>query len=101
MLRVYRVKSVEGISPRGQLHGLSGCALWTVYAYVKVIVPMMMKVDFASIKRVRERPTGLAVTLVVNWVVKPLSMALLAGIFFKTVFASWMTVAEADQYLAG
>jgi ACR3 family arsenite transporter len=66
-----------------------------------MIVPMMMKVDFASIKRVRERPTGLAVTLVVNWVVKPLSMALLAGIFFKTVFASWMTVAEADQYLAG
>lgn len=66
-----------------------------------MIVPMMMKVDFASIKRVRERPTGLAVTLFVNWVVKPLSMALLAGIFFKTVFASWMTATEADQYLAG
>ena len=46
VLRVYRVKSVEGISPRGQLHGLSGCALWTVYAYVKVIVPMMIANTF-------------------------------------------------------
>lgn len=66
-----------------------------------MIIPMMMKVDFASIKRVRERPTGLAVTLFVNWVVKPFSMALLAWIFFKTVFAAWMTPAEADQYIAG
>ena len=46
VLRVYRVKSVEGISPRGQLHGLSGCALWTVYGYVKVIVPMMIANTF-------------------------------------------------------
>ena len=46
VLRVYRVKSVEGISPRGQLHGLSGCALWTVYAYVRVIVPMMIANTF-------------------------------------------------------
>ena len=53
-----------------------------------MIVPMMMKVDFASIKRVGERPKGLAVTLVVNWLVKPFSMALFAWIFFKLVFAS-------------
>ena len=66
-----------------------------------MIIPMMMKVDFASITRVRERHTGLAVTLFVNWVVKPFSMALLAWIFFKTVFAAWMTPAEADQYIAG
>ena len=66
-----------------------------------MIIPMMMKVDFASIKRVRERPTGLAVTLFVNWVVKPFSMALLAWIFFKVAFASWIGAAEADQYIAG
>ena len=46
VLRVYRVKSVEGISPRGQLHGLSGCVLWTVYAYVKTIAPMMIANTF-------------------------------------------------------
>lgn len=66
-----------------------------------MIIPMMMKVDVASIKRVSERPTGLAVTLFVNWVVKPFSMALLAWIFFKVLFVSWMTPAEADQYIAG
>lgn len=66
-----------------------------------MIIPMMMKVDFASIKRVRERPTGLAVTLFVNWVVKPFSMALLAWIFFKFLFAPWIGTAEADQYIAG
>lgn len=46
VLRVYRVKSVEGISPRGQLHGLSGCVLWTVYAYVQTITPMMIANTF-------------------------------------------------------
>ena len=66
-----------------------------------MIIPMMMKVDFASIKRVRERPTGLAVTLFVNWVVKPFSMAVFAWLFFKFVFASWIGAVEADQYIAG
>lgn len=66
-----------------------------------MIVPMMMKVDFASIKRVGERPKGLAVTLVVNWLVKPFSMAFFAWIFFKLIFASWIGSAEAEQYIAG
>ena len=66
-----------------------------------MIVPMMMKIDFASIKRVRERPRGLAVTLFVNWVVKPFSMALLAWFFFRVLFSSWIGSAEADQYIAG
>lgn len=66
-----------------------------------MIIPMMMKVDVASIKGVRERPTGLAVTLFVNWVVKPFSMALFAWVFFRFVFASWIGGAEADQYIAG
>lgn len=66
-----------------------------------MIVPMMMKVDFASIKRVSERPTGLAVTLFVNWVVKPFSMALLAWFFFRVLFSAWIGPAEADQYIAG
>jgi len=66
-----------------------------------MIVPMMMKIDFASIKRVSERPRGLAVTLFVNWVVKPFSMALLAWFFFRVLFSSWIGSAEADQYIAG
>ena len=66
-----------------------------------MIIPMMMKVDFTSIRRVRERPAGLLITLAVNWLVKPFSMAVLAWLFFRVVFAPWMSPAEADQYIAG
>jgi arsenite transporter len=66
-----------------------------------MIVPMMMKVDFASIRQVGTRPTGLIITLFVNWVVKPFSMAFFAWLFFRVVFAAWITPAEADQYIAG
>jgi len=66
-----------------------------------MIIPMMMKVDFASIANVGKKPKGLLVTLFVNWVVKPFSMAFLAWLFFRHVFASWISPAEADQYIAG
>jgi arsenite transporter len=66
-----------------------------------MITPMMMKVDFGSIRDVGRRPRGLFVTLVVNWLVKPFSMAALAWIFFRHVFAAWIPPADADQYIAG
>ena len=66
-----------------------------------MIVPMMMKVDLGAIRNVGRRPRGLLVTLVVNWLVKPFSMALLAWAFFKHLFAPWITPALADQYIAG
>ena len=66
-----------------------------------MIVPMMMKVDFASIRSVGKKPRGLLVTLVVNWLVKPFSMAFIAWLFFRFVFASWISAADADQYIAG
>jgi len=66
-----------------------------------MIVPMMMKVDFAAIQGVGRRPRGLFVTLFVNWLVKPFSMALFAWIFFRFVFSAWIPPADADQYIAG
>jgi ACR3 family arsenite transporter len=66
-----------------------------------MIIPMMMKVDFAAIRNVGKRPRGLLVTLFVNWLVKPFSMALIAWFFFRHVFSSWIASAEADQYIAG
>lgn len=66
-----------------------------------MIIPMMMKVDFASIRNVGKRPRGLLVTLFVNWLVKPFSMALIAWFFFRHVFASWIGPDEAAQYIAG
>lgn len=66
-----------------------------------MITPMMMKVDFSSIQRVGRRPRGLLVTLFVNWLVKPFSMAFIAWMFFRFVFASFLTPDEASQYIAG
>lgn len=66
-----------------------------------MIIPMMMKVDFASIRNVGKRPRGLLITLFVNWLVKPFSMAIIAWIFFRHVFAAWISPAEAAQYIAG
>ncbi len=66
-----------------------------------MIIPMMMKVDFTAVRNVGKRPCGLLVTLFVNWIVKPFSMAFLAWIFFRFVFSTWMTAADADQYIAG
>ena len=66
-----------------------------------MITPMMMKVDFTSIRNVGRKPAGLAITLAVNWLVKPFSMALLAWLFFRVVFAAFVSGAEADQYIAG
>jgi ACR3 family arsenite transporter len=66
-----------------------------------MITPMMMKVDFAAIRNVGRRPRGLLVTLFVNWLVKPFSMALIAYLFFRYVFGAWISPAEASQYIAG
>src|ERR1039458_267462 len=66
-----------------------------------MIVPMMMKVDFASIRQVGKRPRGLFVTLFVNWLVKPFSIAFIAWLFFRHVFAPWIPAADAGQYIAG
>ena len=66
-----------------------------------MIVPMMMKVDFGSIRRVGRRPRGLLITLFVNWLVKPFSMALVAWFFFRYAFAPFISPDEASQYIAG
>ena len=66
-----------------------------------MIIPMMMKVDFGAILDVREKPRGLLVTLFVNWLVKPFSMALIGWVFFRHVFSAWISPADADQYIAG
>jgi ACR3 family arsenite transporter len=66
-----------------------------------MIYPMMLKVDFASIRGVGRRPTGLLVTVLVNWLVKPFSMAFLGWLFFSKPFAHWIPPALAAEYLAG
>lgn len=66
-----------------------------------MIYPMMLKIDFGRILEVRKRPKGLAVTLVVNWLVKPFSMAFLGYVFFQWLFLPWIGEELAQQYTAG
>ena len=66
-----------------------------------MIYPMMLKVDFKSIVDAGKKPKGLAVTLVVNWLVKPFTMYLIAYFFLKVVFAAFIPDAKATEYLAG
>src|SRR5690606_9281754 len=66
-----------------------------------MIFPMMVQIDFAAVKDVGKRPRGLVLTLIVNWLVKPFTMAALAVLFFEHVFAPWVDPASASEYIAG
>jgi ACR3 family arsenite transporter len=66
-----------------------------------MIYPMMLKIDFSSLVGVTQRPKGLLVTLFVNWLVKPFSMAFLGWLFFRHVFAPWVDPQTAGDYTAG
>lgn len=66
-----------------------------------MIWPMMIGVDISSLKRVGEAPKGLVITLVVNWLIKPFTMAALGVLFFKHIFAGLIPPADAQGYLAG
>jgi arsenite transporter len=66
-----------------------------------MVYPMMIGVDFGALKDVGTRPKGLVITLVVNWLIKPFTMAALAVLFFDYVFAGLIDPARAPEYIAG
>ncbi len=66
-----------------------------------MIYPMMLQIDFASLKRVGEKKQGLIVTTVTNWIIKPFTMYAIAWFFLYVVFAKWIPVDLAQEYLAG
>ncbi|MCD6564954.1 MAG: ACR3 family arsenite efflux transporter [Bacteroidales bacterium] len=66
-----------------------------------MIYPMMLQVDFSSIKNIGKRPKGLILTLIVNWLIKPFTMAFFAWIFFTKVYAAFITPELAGEYIAG
>jgi ACR3 family arsenite transporter len=66
-----------------------------------MIYPMMLKIDFTSIRKAFNQPKGMAITIVANWIIKPFSMYFFAWFFFHILFKSWITPANATQYLAG
>jgi ACR3 family arsenite transporter len=66
-----------------------------------MIIPMLVKVDFGALHEVRQHVRGIGVTLVVNWLVKPFSMALLGWIFIRHLFAPYLPADQLDSYIAG
>jgi len=72
-----------------------GVLIWVM------IIPMLVKIDFTAMSQVRSQWRGIGVTLFVNWLVKPFSMALLGWIFVRQVFASWLPAEQLDSYIAG
>ena len=72
-----------------------GLLIWVM------IIPMLVKIDFGALHQVRDHWKGIGVTLFVNWAVKPFSMALLAWIFVRQVFAAYLPADQLDSYVAG
>ena len=72
-----------------------GLLIWVM------IIPMLMKIDFAALHEVRQQKVGMAVTLLINWAIKPFSMALIGWLFIKVLFADWLPAGELDSYMAG
>jgi ACR3 family arsenite transporter len=66
-----------------------------------MIIPMLLRIDFGAMGQVRQHWRGIGVTLAVNWLVKPFSMALLAWFFLRGVFAPWLPAEQIDSYVAG
>lgn len=66
-----------------------------------MIIPMLLKIDFSAMREVLAHSRGIGVTLFINWVVKPFSMALLAWIFIRHLFSGLLPVDQIDSYIAG
>ncbi len=101
---------VAGIVLGARAPGLVGAIAAAEVASINLVVavliwamvyPMMVGVDFGAVRNVARQPKGLIVTLVVNWLIKPFTMAALAVLFFEHVFAPWIEPADAEQYIAG
>lgn len=72
-----------------------GLLIWVM------IIPMLMKIDFGSLHEVRQQGRSIAITLIVNWAIKPFTMAALGGFFIYVVFARWLPADQLDSYVAG
>lgn len=95
-----------GLAAPGAFEAIAGLEWAGVNLVVAVLIwlmiyPMMLKVDPSCLREVGRRPKGLALTLTVNWLIKPFTMAALGVLFFEHVFAGLVPVEDAQQYIAG
>ncbi|MEA3083284.1 MAG: arsenite transporter [Paraburkholderia sp.] len=93
--RLPQLFQVVGRMELAQVNLPVGVLIWVM------IIPMLVKIDFAAMTQVKSQWRGIGVTLFVNWFVKPFSMALLGWIFIRHVFAPWLPADQLDSYIAG
>ena len=95
-----------GYTFENSMHHLSEWNISTVNVPVAILVwlmiyPMMLQVDFSSIKKIGNRPRGIVWTLIINWAVKPFTMAFFAWLFFDKIFSAYLSQELASEYIAG
>jgi arsenite transporter len=95
-----------GLVAPGLMTAIAAAEVASINLVVAVLIwamvyPMMIGVDFGAIAGIARQPKGLIITLTVNWLIKPFTMAFLAVLFFDHVFAPWIAPADAAQYIAG
>lgn len=78
-----------------QVNGVVALLIWAM------VYPMMIQIDWGAVREVGRKPQGLGLTVVVNWLIKPFTMALLGVLFFQHLFAPWVDPADAQQIIAG
>ncbi len=97
---------ILGYALPGAFQAIAGWEYASVNLLVAVLIwamvyPMMVAVDFASLRYIHRRPKGLIITVVINWLIKPFTMAALGVLFFQYVFVDLINPADAQQYIAG
>ena len=101
---------LAGILLGTQFTGIFAMIAGLEFAHVNIVVavliwlmvyPMMIQVDFSALKDVGKKPKGLIMTVVINWLIKPFTMAALGWLFFEGLFADWVSPEDAQQYIAG
>ena len=97
---------VIGIIGGEQIAFLSQLELYGVNFPIAILIwlmiyPMMLQIDFSSVKRIGKAPKGLLLTLTINWLIKPFTMAFFAWIFFEQLFSAFIAPEQAGEYIAG
>ncbi|MFN3737773.1 ACR3 family arsenite efflux transporter [Hydrogenophaga sp.] len=95
-----------GLASPGLFQAIAALELAQVNVVVAVFIwimiyPMMIQIDWGAVKDVGKRPQGLVLTVVINWLIKPFTMAALGVLFFQYLFAPWVDPASASEYIAG
>jgi ACR3 family arsenite transporter len=90
----------------GNMEALSKMEIYNVNIPIAILIwlmiyPMMLQIDFSSIRNVGKKPAGILLTVIINWIIKPFTMAFFAWLFFTKIYNAWIEPSQAGEYIAG